>query len=144
VNDQLTFGGVNGTPPFTFSLVTNGSGGSVDSTTGVYTAGASPGIDVIRVTDAAFSAADAAVTVTSAATVTTSLDPRVFETFGARIVDLVVTAGDAVFSAIPTDQVRDLPLQQGTTYTLLGVTSGGNPVSFHLIVDGECALTVVP
>ncbi len=88
--------------------------------------------------------ADATVTVTSAVTVTTGLHPRILATLGASLVDIVVTGGDAVFSRIPTDRVRDLPLQQGTTYTLLAPSGGTNLVSFNFIVNGACALTVVP
>lgn len=60
---QMTALGGFGT--LTFSLHTNGSSGSVDSSTGLYTAGGThPATDVVRVTDSLGNIADATVSVT--------------------------------------------------------------------------------
>ncbi len=54
-----------GTPPYTFSIATNASGGAISATTGAYTAGAVGSVtDIVRVTDQAGSSADATVNVT--------------------------------------------------------------------------------
>ncbi len=50
VNDTFTFSASNGTTPYTYSVVSGG--GSINSTTGEYTAPASPDTAVVRVTDA--------------------------------------------------------------------------------------------
>ncbi|MCY7346297.1 MAG: LamG domain-containing protein, partial [Pyrinomonadaceae bacterium] len=62
----INFTASGGTAPRTFSILTNNSGGSINPTTGVYTAGATFGVDIVRVTDANNQTADAAVTVTAA------------------------------------------------------------------------------
>jgi uncharacterized protein (TIGR03382 family) len=49
--------------PYTWSLQTNASGGSIVASTGVYTAGATLGTDVVRVTDSASATKTATVTV---------------------------------------------------------------------------------
>jgi MYXO-CTERM domain-containing protein len=50
---QVAFTATGGAgAPYTWSLATNASGGGIDATTGVYTAGATPSVtDVVRVTD---------------------------------------------------------------------------------------------
>lgn len=61
-NSTWTFTAANGAgAPYTFSVVSGG--GSINSSTGVYTAGSTPGTVTIRVTDSALSTADATVTV---------------------------------------------------------------------------------
>ncbi len=66
-----TFTASGGTAPYTFSLPVNNSGGSVNALTGVYTAGASGGVDTIRVTDSA----SVPVTADAHATVSLSISP---------------------------------------------------------------------
>lgn len=62
-----TFSASGGTPPYTFSFATNNSGGTINASSGVYTAGAKAGVtDTVRVTDAAGSTANASVNVTAA------------------------------------------------------------------------------
>src|SRR6185295_19439604 len=56
-----------GVPAYTFSLLTNLSGGSINPSTGLYTAGATSGVtDVVRVTDAANNTVNANVVVNAA------------------------------------------------------------------------------
>lgn len=60
------FDGTGGTGIYViFVFVTNASGGSIDATTGLYTAGATPGTDIVRVIDSGGNIADATITVTA-------------------------------------------------------------------------------
>lgn len=61
-----TFTGLGGYAPLTYALSVNNSGGSINATTGVYTAGASTGTtDTVKVTDAFGNTATTTVTVTT-------------------------------------------------------------------------------
>ena len=64
VNDTQTFFGSGGTPPLTYSIVSGG--GTINSTTGLFTAPASAGTVTVRVTDALAATATSTVTVNSA------------------------------------------------------------------------------
>ena len=69
IGAQQTFEGMNGTPPYVYSLVGDTSGGAtVNSSTGLYTAGPIAGTSTVRVTDAGSHTADANITVTAEAT----------------------------------------------------------------------------
>jgi len=65
---------------FSWALVTNASGGSIDAATGIYTAGPTGGVtDVIRVTDSLGNSATASITVTAGVSVSpasASTSPR--------------------------------------------------------------------
>ena len=58
---QFTANG--GTAPYSFTILQNQSGGSINAETGLYTAGPNPGTDIVRVTDDEKATADATVTV---------------------------------------------------------------------------------
>jgi hypothetical protein len=60
-----TFTGLGGYGTFVYSLQTNVSGGSINSSTGVYTAGATPGTDIALVTDSFGNTAISTITVTA-------------------------------------------------------------------------------
>jgi PKD repeat protein len=62
VGTSSSFGASGGVPPYAFSVVTGGAGGTIDSS-GAYTAPASAGTDTVRVADSIGNAASAAVTV---------------------------------------------------------------------------------
>jgi hypothetical protein len=49
INQSMTIGGWGGTAPFTFKLLSGA--GNIDSSTGVFTAGSTPGVVTIQVTD---------------------------------------------------------------------------------------------
>jgi MYXO-CTERM domain-containing protein len=72
---------------FTYTLTTNGSGASVNGTTGAYTAGATASTtDVVKVTDSLGNSASATITVTAGLTITpatASVAPRGGRTFSA-------------------------------------------------------------
>lgn len=69
--ESRTFTVQGGTAPYTFALVTNGSQGTVEASTGVYTAGVRGGAtDVLEVTDAVGLTARATITVTAGVTIT--------------------------------------------------------------------------
>jgi hypothetical protein len=60
---QMT--GLGGVGPFTYSFITNNSGGTIGSSSGLYTAGSTPSVfDTLRVTDAYGNTANAIITVT--------------------------------------------------------------------------------
>ncbi|MGH3090634.1 MAG: Ig-like domain-containing protein [Rubrobacteraceae bacterium] len=62
--EQITFTATGGAAPYSFDLVTNDSGATMEPTTGVYTAGSTVGAtDTVRVTDSNGSTADATVDV---------------------------------------------------------------------------------
>lgn len=62
------FSGISGTPPYTFSLQGDTTGGaSVNSTTGLYMAGPNAGTSTVRVTDSNLETADAGITVQTTA-----------------------------------------------------------------------------
>jgi hypothetical protein len=65
---QLTFTSSGGSGSYTYAITSNSSGGTIStvSNTGVYTAGLSPGIDIVRISDAA-SFVEVAVSVLGAA-----------------------------------------------------------------------------
>jgi large repetitive protein len=65
-SNSYPFSVSGGKAPYTFSIVTDTSSGSVSSSTGVFTAGASQGQAVIRVTDSAGANSQATVTINSA------------------------------------------------------------------------------
>jgi hypothetical protein len=61
------FSASGGSPPYTFSLASNNSGGTMNASSGVYSAGTKIGVtDTVRVTDSAGSTSNAAVTITAA------------------------------------------------------------------------------
>ncbi|BBO82779.1 hypothetical protein DSCO28_33450 [Desulfosarcina ovata subsp. sediminis] len=64
VNGNVNFDAYDGVPPFTFEIVDNQSGATINADTGLYTAGAtSEVVDVVRMTDAVSTTSDATVTV---------------------------------------------------------------------------------
>jgi hypothetical protein len=110
-------GASGGSPPYTFSLATNGSGGTINASSGVYTAGTTAGVtDTVRVTDAAGNASNATVTVTAATcsaiakvqaasaatTLTTSRSLLITETPGNLLVVAVYWNGSDVVSISDT------------------------------------------
>jgi len=63
---SIAFSASGGTPPYTFSLSTNGSGGTIGASTGAYTAGTAGGTsDTVLVKDSAGATASTTVTVTA-------------------------------------------------------------------------------
>ncbi len=71
VSGSLTFIATGGTPPYSFSLQSAGSGPplpTVNATTGAYTTGGSVGADVVKVTDSTGLTSTSSVTVTTATT----------------------------------------------------------------------------
>jgi hypothetical protein len=60
---QTAFSATGGIPPYSYSVLTGGAGGTVNSVSGLYTAPAVAGSDTVRVTDAASHTSDAPVTV---------------------------------------------------------------------------------
>lgn len=60
----VDFSALGGFGAYTFTIHTNNSGGTINGSTGHYTAGATPSTDVVRVTDAATNHTDVNVVVT--------------------------------------------------------------------------------
>jgi hypothetical protein len=61
--NTASFSALGGYGTKTYTLTTNVSGGSVNSSTGLYTAGSTPGTDVVTVTDSLGNVANATITV---------------------------------------------------------------------------------
>ncbi len=57
-----SFLGVSGVEPYVYSIVAGGNGGTINSSTGVYTAPSTYGIDTVLVTDALAATAELAIT----------------------------------------------------------------------------------
>jgi hypothetical protein len=127
-----TFSASGGSPPYTFSLATNNSGGTINASTGVYTAGTKAGVtDTVRLTDAAGSTSNATVTVTastcgtiakvqvaSAATAsTTTRSVSITETAGNLLVAAVYWNGSDVASISDTlgNTWSSVPVQDNST-----------------------------
>lgn len=70
VNNAFTFSATGGTSPFTFSIFSGG--GTVNSATGIFTAGATSGSTSLRVTDSLGATANATITVNPALAITPS------------------------------------------------------------------------
>ncbi len=70
VSTSLTFSGSGGSPPYTYSL-SSGSG-SLNSSTGLYTAPGTPGSDVLRVTDQTGAFEEITITIVAALALTPS------------------------------------------------------------------------
>ncbi len=67
---QQVFAGISGTPPYTFSLVSDTTGGAtVNASTGLYSAGTTAGTSTVRVTDSTLETMDAGITVQTPATI---------------------------------------------------------------------------
>ena len=64
VNNSITFSSAGGTGPYTFSVFSGT--GAINASSGVYTAPAVAGTDVVRVTDSVGATADATVTINAA------------------------------------------------------------------------------
>lgn len=62
--ESIQFSALGGYGSYTFTIHTDVSGGSINATTGEYTAGSTPGTDVVRVTDGLGNYTDVNVTVT--------------------------------------------------------------------------------
>jgi hypothetical protein len=60
-NLQASFGASGGTPPYVFSVEPGGAGGTIDPSTGIYTAPAVTGVDTVEVTDATTATAAAII-----------------------------------------------------------------------------------
>ena len=79
-----------GSPPYTFSLTENSSGGRIDSATGLFTAGEINGsTDTVRVTDAVGTIADASITVNAVL----HLGTRSANVFSGNSLDLMRVVG---------------------------------------------------
>jgi Baseplate J-like protein len=62
--NTIQFGALGGYGTYTYSISVNNSGGTINSASGLYTAGATPGIDTILVTDSLSNTGTSLVTVT--------------------------------------------------------------------------------
>jgi hypothetical protein len=61
--DTQTMEGLGGYGDYVYSFVSNASGGTINAVSGLYTAGSTPGTDILKVTDAMGHTATATVTV---------------------------------------------------------------------------------
>lgn len=152
-----------GPQPYTFTIVTNQTGGSIDPGGGLYSAGSSPGTDTIRVTDAFLDTADATVTVSSPP-LPTAVD---YEILSVAVTGGGTTAGGAVSgefevantgsaggehplswtvyaSLDDTLSAGDKVVDSGTTSQLAAAGSAvvpfagswpGEPASYHLVAS---------
>ncbi len=121
----LTFTATGGTPPYTYSVISGASSGSV-TTTGTFTAAAS-GAVVVRVTDTKGRASDAAITVTPAgmalaiSPVTVSMGPGGGLTF-------VASGGTAPYTFSLTAGSGSPTIDAGTGAYVAGASIGTDTI----------------
>jgi hypothetical protein len=127
------FGVSGGIAPYTFSIVTNNSGGTINSSTGVYVAGSKGGVtDTVRAADAAGNISNAAIAVNTASACATIAKVQVVlpgtastmsrpasltETTGNLLVAAVYWNGSDVASISDTlgNTWKSLPVQNNAT-----------------------------
>jgi hypothetical protein len=127
VTDSQTFAAGGGFGPYTFSLVTNNSGASINSATGLYAAGATPNVvDTVRVTDFFGSTADATVNVTTGPPAQLAFTVQPTNTIAGR-------AFDPVVQVAVRDQFGNLVTNATNAITL---EFGSNPCGGFLVVPG--------
>ena len=100
--DSQTFSASGGTGPYTFTILTNNSGGSINSATGIYTAGCTGGVaDTVRVTDNLGNTRDASITVNPASNIgfVQAVSPG-FVTASSQSATVNETAGDLIVVAV--------------------------------------------
>lgn len=120
-----TFTAGGGFAPYTFSIPTNNSGGSINGA-GVYTAGPTFGVtDTIRVTDAFGGTADATVNVVGVATkLGFTVQPQ-NTTAGATLPTVTVAVQDALGNTVPNaPKFVQLALVASNGAVLAGTTTG--------------------
>jgi hypothetical protein len=77
-SSDATFAAVGGVPPYTYSILSAGSGSpAINSGTGFYTAGVNPGVDTVEVRDSAVPIAGSATASVTVVTLATNVDYRV-------------------------------------------------------------------
>lgn len=65
-NVPTPFSGIGGTPPYVYSVVAGGAGGTINPSTGLYTSPAVSGVDVIKVTDSLLTTATTSIAIMTA------------------------------------------------------------------------------
>lgn len=154
VNNTTTFSATGGVSPYTYSIVSGG--GSINAVSGVFTAPASTGSVVVRVTDSLLNSADATVTVNPAlvispATLTTSVNSgsTFTSTGGVPPVTYSITTGSGVinsstgaFTAPGTSQVVTVRATDSlANISESAVTVNGplaiSPTSLDLVANGS-------
>ncbi|OHD72017.1 MAG: hypothetical protein A2177_06920 [Spirochaetes bacterium RBG_13_68_11] len=115
VSSEVQFVAVGGTGPYSFALSATGSGSpDVNTATGYYVAGSSPGADVVQVTDTLLNTATATVTVVA---LSSAVD-----------YSIVSTAG------LPASGVAGGPIPGGLTFTLQNAGPGDGAATVHWTV----------
>lgn len=144
VNNNFTFGQTGGVGPYAYS-VTSG-GGSVNSSTGAFTAGSSPGTSTVRVTDSLSNTSDAIVTVNAAlglspltATITTANTINFAATDGVTPYTFAVASG--VGSVNSSTGVYNPGATPGTAVVTVS-DAEGNSVSANVTVNAAIGITV--
>jgi hypothetical protein len=135
---QTTFGATGGTGPYSFTVVSGV--GSINASTGVYTAGGTPGTATVRVTDGLGAMVEAPVTVTVVAGgVAVSLDGRALSAFGpAQTFSVFATSSSLAVTGLSTDRVQELTLTPTPgAYTLIA-----GAVSMNFTVTAACTITL--
>lgn len=144
-----TFSATGGVSPYTYSLVTSNSGGSINSSTGTYTAGPTAGVtDTIRVTDGNGSTSNATVTVRSTLAITPA--SATVNTGGAQIFGasggltpytFSITTNNSGGAIISATGVYTAGLKGGVTDTVRVIDGSGNTSNASVTVRSTLAIT---
>lgn len=146
----VTFSAVGGTPPYRYSLLAGGAGGTLDPATGAYTAPSVGGSDVVRVYDALDDASDASVTIIaasrlaihpSAVTVNVGGDFQFWATGGTPPYAFIVRTGGGSINSSTGEYTA--PGSTGAAYVRATDADGSTADSEIRIVAGG-ALAIVP
>jgi hypothetical protein len=137
---QRTFGASGGTPPYTWSLAANNSGGSITSA-GVYTAGATGSVtDVVRVTDSLGATSSATVTVPAQLTITNGVGGNVNASAGGQLT-LTASGGTGPFTWTMTTNGSGGSVTSGGAYTA-GPNAGTDTITVTDANGGTSTITI--
>jgi hypothetical protein len=137
---SIAFSRVGGTGPFEYTLTTNASGGSVNLTSGAYTAGPSAGTDVVTLTDTSGPTADTADVTVLAKPL--SVSPQTITVYVNQAVDFAAVGGDGPFSFAVATSIGSIINVSSGAYTA-GPNPGTDTITLTDTYDGRSRTATV-
>jgi hypothetical protein len=137
---QRTFSASAGTPPYSWTLSANNSGGSITSA-GVYTAGATGNVtDTVTVTDSLAATSSATVTVPAQLTITNGVGGNVNASAGGQLT-LTATGGTGPYTWTMTTNGSGGSVTSGGVYTA-GPSGGTDTITVTDTNGGTSTITI--
>jgi PKD repeat protein len=121
VNQTLTFTATDGVPPYTYTLTSNESGGTLEASTGFYQAGCSTGSDVVQVEDSAGTTATATINIID---VPVAITPTGVTLPSGSSIYFEATGGQCNYVFSIADNQSGGTIDANTGYYTAGATSG--------------------